>query len=139
VVAEVNHTLAASSEERTRDADLRRYAEQLETLGIQLDGAAEIATKGFMIIGTFRKTPLDSRKEHSFPDQLLRPLNRSSICALTDLQLFCMVLDARRNQGLKEKFANTLFSTNGVYSEHNDQSCWRDHLTDAVVEESGGD
>jgi hypothetical protein len=129
-IAEVNHTLAASPEERRRDADLRRYGELLETLNIPLDVPFNGVTKGIMVIGTFRKTPLDERIEASFPDQLLRPLNRSFVCALTGLQLFTMVMASRRDPTLRIQFAQSVLSANGVYVQDNATLQWTNHLTE---------
>jgi hypothetical protein len=131
--AEVNHTRVASSDERKRDADLRRYAERLQALKVPLDIESESDTKGIMVIGTFRKTPLDKRTEPDFPDQLLRPLRRSSICALTGLQLFSMVMAARRDVSLKQRFAASILSANGPYSFDAEQIAWTEYLNDAQM------
>lgn len=78
-VTEVNHALVSTMDERRNDVDLYRYHEKIEQIGIS-KGERDLECKGLMIIGTFRKIPIDLRKDPDYPDQLARPLGRSRIC-----------------------------------------------------------
>jgi hypothetical protein len=111
-VTETKHALVLSQEARLADHDLRRYGEQLAALGVRLE-ATNVDCKGIMVIGTFRKTPLSQRTLADYPDQMLRPLKRSRICALTGLDLFTMLMSSRTNPTLKAGFVDMLFETDG--------------------------
>lgn len=114
-VADVNHTLASSEVDRKRDADLAAYSNCLQELGLLPDEPNDGVCKGILVLGTFRKVPVDAR-EADFPDAVLRTLSRSKLCALTGLQLFALVMAAREDPALRTEFAQALFDTTGVLS-----------------------
>ena len=121
--AEVNLSQTLHEEERESDPDLRRYAEQLRSLGETSDAPGNC--KGIMIIGTFRGTPLNERTSPDFPDGVIRLLAQANVCALTGLQLFGLVLMARKNSAMKERIVDALYTTSGVC---NLALAWRDFL-----------
>jgi hypothetical protein len=121
-VADVKYACAASEEERDADADISRYANKLSALGISLP-TEDINVKGLMVIGTFRKVPLDKRVEADFPDPLMRTLSRSEVCALTGLQLLLVILQIRKDPTLKSKFIERLFATSGQLGQG---GSWKD-------------
>jgi hypothetical protein len=84
-----------------------------------------------MIIGTYRKTPLNERNDTGFPDPVARPINRSSVCALSGLQLLGSLLNCRKGQMTASEVLAKLFSTNGVFNEATD---WHNFLTMAKTE-----
>jgi len=122
-IADVKSARAASAEGPIGDVDLQRYADQLTALGVPTE--QEIEVRGLMVIGTFRKTPLDKRIEPDFPDPVMRTLSRSPVCALTGLQLLGMVLQVREDPSLKEKLVEQIFTTNGPLEL---QGSWKDFL-----------
>jgi hypothetical protein len=65
------------------DVDLGRYVEQLKLLPTdQLDRSSDC--KGILVIGTFRKLPLDQRAQQpDFPENVVRVIARQDVCALT--------------------------------------------------------
>ncbi|MET4843686.1 hypothetical protein [Bradyrhizobium japonicum] len=118
-VTEVNHALVSTEVERRNDIDLHRYHECLCQIGVALRDDADFECKGLMIVGTFRKTPLDERGT-DYPDQLARPLGRSRICSVTGLQLFNILMESRDKPELKTTFVDMLFETNGPLQGWND-------------------
>lgn len=129
-VAEVNHALADPT---SSDPDLYRYTQLLTELGIVLDEQKTIDTKGIMVIGTFRKTPLDERTQPDYPDQLLRPLSRSNICAITGLQLFAIIMETRLHPEKKKSIANEIFQTSGIFPNN---LAWDTYITKTVANET---
>jgi hypothetical protein len=110
--ADVNAALAARREDR--DADLALYAEKLGELGLDVDTpTTEIECRGLMIIGTYRQTPLGTRSADSFPDPVTRAIARSNVCALTGLDLYCLLHEVRADPNRKAE-VDQLFSINGV-------------------------
>jgi hypothetical protein len=69
-----------------------------------------------MIIGTFRQTPLPDRPPESFPDTVARAIQRSRVCALTGLDLYCFLQEAKIDPTRKPNFVNKLFGNNGPIS-----------------------
>jgi len=124
-VADVRYVCTVSDEEIAADADLQGYAEKLTDLGISTQARRDINIKGAMVIGTYRKTPLDKRLEPDFPDPVMRVVSRSEVCALTGLQLLLMVLRARKDPTLKPKFIEQLFATSGQLDL---KVSWKDFL-----------
>jgi hypothetical protein len=122
-VADVKSARAASAEGPIGDVDLQGYADQLTALGVPTEQETEV--KGLMVIGTFRKTPLEKRIEPDFPDPVMRALSRSSMCALTGLQLLGMILQVREDPSMKQKLVEQIFTTNGPLEL---QSSWKDFL-----------
>jgi hypothetical protein len=128
--AEIRRTLAADPDERQADPDLRRYAEKLSELGVDINRNAEgrVDCKPLLIVGTFRKTPLDHRNEQDFPDQVARTIKGSTACAITGLQLLGLLIEARRRPDFKADALASLFSTNGVFRSAEN---WQGFLTKA--------
>jgi hypothetical protein len=81
--------------------------------------------KGILILGTFRLLPLDQRTQADFTENVIRVLAMGDICALTGLQLYCLVLAARSEPDLKETIMAELFETRGVLGRARD---WRQIL-----------
>jgi hypothetical protein len=114
-VADVNKALTFSPEDRQRDPDLVRYSEKLCKLGLDLsDPNTDLECRGLMVIGTYRQTPLDKRAADSFPDALVRRISRSNVCALTGLDLYCLLYKIRADPSCKAEIVDRLFSTSGV-------------------------
>jgi hypothetical protein len=107
------------------DSELVSYRNKLVELGVPLEQSAdETDYKGIAILGTYRKMPLDQRPE-SFPDPVERVIVRSSVCALTGLQLFVLLRESRATPSLREEIINKLFETNGVLE---DGRSWQAYL-----------
>jgi hypothetical protein len=113
-VSEVNHALVSTVAERRNDVDLHRYNEKLGQIGIS-KGESDLECRGLMIVGTFRKVPIDQRTGPDYPDQLARPLGRSRICSMTGLQLFNALMSIRNDPELKKPFIEDIFETNGPF------------------------
>jgi hypothetical protein len=110
--------LSLSPEDRSSDADLRRYATQLAKLGVSIEQPGYKDCKGLIVVGTFRKTPIDQRVEaRDFPDPVSRLVSRQNICALTGATLLSMVLASRNDPILKAQFLEKLTSTAGILEE----------------------
>jgi hypothetical protein len=124
-VADVKYGCAASEEELRADADIRNYADKLTALGISLPVGQDINIRGLMVIGTFRKVPLDKRVEADFPDPVMRVASRSAVCAITGLQLLLMILQTRKDPTFKAKFIEQLFTTSGQLAL---DVTWKDFL-----------
>lgn len=124
-VTDVERALSYTSEERNADSDMKRYADALSHLGVPLDRGEGIPCKGIMVIGTFRKTPLDRRTEPDFADALARACNRSGITAITGLQLLLLIVLARKSKVSYEAIYAKLFSSEGVLEETD----WRQVLS----------
>jgi hypothetical protein len=99
------------------DAELALYREKLSELGVPPQPTIEAPDcKGIAILGTYRKLSLDQRPE-SFNDPVKRVIVRSNVCALTGLQLFTLVQEARATPSRREAIMDALFNTNGVLDE----------------------
>lgn len=109
-VAELNSALVL--EEGELDSDLKRYAGLVAGLPRALD---QSESKGFLIMGTFRKLPLSDRVQPSFPEPVSRVLERNDICALTGAQLYALIIAVRQDNNLKATILNELMNTKGVY------------------------
>jgi hypothetical protein len=127
-VADIKAACLAAPEDLEMYVDLKRYAEQLTELGVALPTPDNVRVKGAMVIGTFRKLPLDKRVEPDFPDAVTRAVNRSGVCGLTGLQLMCAVLKCRQEPAAKSAIIEQLFSTNGHLLQ---EYSWSDFLSAA--------
>jgi hypothetical protein len=54
-----------------------------------------------MIIGTHRQIALDVRPGDNFPDPVRRAIERTNVCALTGLDLYCLLQTIRANPNRK--------------------------------------
>jgi hypothetical protein len=124
-IADVRYACAASEEELRTDADMRNYKDKLTALDISFPAGQDINVRGLMVIGTFRKTPLDKRPEPDFPDAIMRVASRSEVCVITGLQLLLMILQSRNDPTFKAKFIEQLFTTS---SQPALDITWRDFL-----------
>jgi len=126
--ADIRRTLAANLEERQADSDLRRYAEKLKEVGVDIDSEANRGTecKPLLVVGTFRKTSLEQRSEPDFPDPVARTINRSTACAMTGLQLLGLLIQARGCPDFKAEARASLYATNGVFRSMEN---WQSFLT----------
>jgi hypothetical protein len=114
--ADVNACLSATPEDRKQDSDLERYAEKLTELGLNVSSPINnLECRGLMIINTFRQTPLHERNSDSYPDPVVRAIARSNVCALTGLDLYCLLKQAREEPSKKSEVTDILLSSlNGV-------------------------
>jgi len=124
--ADVNATLVSTPEDRTEHPELEQYAEKLLELGLAVDKpVTDIECRGVMIIGTHRQIPLDQRPVVSFPDPVARAIARSNVCALTGLDLYCVLQEVRVDPGRTQAIVDTLLSSKGVMSTKD----WRAFIT----------
>jgi hypothetical protein len=122
-IAEVNAALTMAPAERKQDPELEQYAERLTELGLDLSSAvANVECRGLMIIATHRQMPLDQRPSESFPDPVVRLLSRSAVCALTGLDLYCFLQQARNNEIRRSEISKMLLAESGVVTFQD----WRD-------------
>ena len=106
------------------DPVVAKYKEQLKKLNLEsLDRTVDC--KGILILGTLRLLPLDQRIQPDFVENVAQVLTRQDICALTGLQLYCLVLMARSDPATKKKIRSALFDTRGVLDMARN---WRDLL-----------
>lgn len=122
-VADINSALTASDEQKAADRDLYAYAQKIFELG--LPSGVETECKGVMVIGTYRKTPIDQRTKPDFPVPTERAINRSNVCALTGLQLLGILLETRKNPATNAEILGQMRATNGVLNYARD---WRAFL-----------
>lgn len=122
-IAELSDAVHSDLEDIKGDADIARYAECVSAVALSDYDGGDV--KGLLIVATFRRTPLDERSEPDFPDMVVRLLERSDICAMTGLQLFGLVMEAR-NTSLKLELRNEILTTRGVFSRGKD---WTVYLT----------
>ena len=108
---EVDAALAAA--ETDGDQLLQDYRRQLANLNLS-DRDASQDCKGVLVLGTFRRTPLDQRTLPDFPENVKGVMVRQDICALTGLQLFTLLELAHSDVSLKEQVKWALFTTRGV-------------------------
>jgi hypothetical protein len=114
-MAETNATLAVSPNDREGDPELEKYAEALGKLGIDVSKPRpELECRGLMVIGTYRNTPLDQRTIEDFPDPVKRGIERTPVCALTGLQLYCLLQQCRSGAMKRETVIAALFEKSGV-------------------------
>lgn len=109
---EVDAALAMGTEGGD-DPVLTAYREQLAKLDLT-DRDHDQDCKGILVLGTFRKTPLDQRTQQDFPENVKGVLVRQDICALTGLQLFVLSVLARSDETFKSQARDALFNTRGV-------------------------
>jgi hypothetical protein len=114
--AETNAALSATPNDRKQNPELEQYTQKLSELGIDTARpVTDIESRGLMIIGTFRQVPLEKRDQNaSFPDPVRRAIERTSICALTGLDLYCLLQEARHDPNEKTVVVNDLLSRDGV-------------------------
>jgi hypothetical protein len=125
-IAEVNAALTMAPAERKQDPELEQYAERLTELGLELSSpVTDVECRGLMIIATHRQMPLDQRPSESFPDPVARLLARSTVCALTGLDLYCFLQQARNNEIRRGEIAKMLLAEGGVVAAQD----WRDVVT----------
>lgn len=115
-VADVNLALVASDEQKAIDSTTASYASLLAELG-----CAPSPCKGLLVVNGYRKVPLPERTAANFPNPVLETIqNRSTVCAISGLQLLAFALEARKNPSSKPAIQDALFTTNGVISDFDD-------------------
>jgi hypothetical protein len=114
--AETNSALSATPEDRKQHPELEQYAQKLSELGIDTARpVTDIECRGLMIIGTFRQMPLEERdRKTSFPDPVSRAIERTSVCALTGMDLYCLLQGTRHDPNQKTVVVDDLLSRDGV-------------------------
>ncbi|MGJ5135696.1 hypothetical protein [Bradyrhizobium oligotrophicum] len=120
-MTEIDHILSMAPKERSREqADYVAAITQLET------PVGEVDTKGFLIVGTYRTTPISRRVERDLPDALERRVGIHDVCILTGLQLLGLILSSRRDPALKPIILQELFDTRGRLNRALD---WKEYLS----------
>lgn len=109
-VAEVKGTSKSAAE---------YHAAQLEKWVSEYYSNNGIQAKGFLIVNAFCETPLDERKEPSFPNQMLKYCTDREHCLITTAQLLNILLEIKRNPKKRDKIITKLFSTVGIYKGYN--------------------
>jgi len=123
-MTEIDHILSLPPEERSYEQmDYAATIEKLET------PVADLDCKGLLIVGTFRKTPLDQRSEPDLPDAAQRRLGGTDICILTGQQLMGLVLAARRDPQIKPVLVRDIMSAQGRLDRALD---WKEFLSPAM-------
>jgi hypothetical protein len=113
--ADVNRTLGSSLEDRKADPVRAQYAEKLAELGFDVDVEDDdLICQGLMVIGTFRKTPLDERLMENFPDPVAKAIARWHLAALTGLDLYCLVQEAKGNPSRKAEVGSEIMTLRAV-------------------------
>jgi hypothetical protein len=116
--------LAASMAPEERAADQKAYWDCLSKLPMDTNGP-ESACKGILVANTFRLLPLSKRVEPDFPDAMERKIAPMGVCALTGLQLFGLVVEARQNPDVRQDILATLIRTRGVLKRNDN---WKAYL-----------
>jgi len=123
--ADIAAARLSTEEDAADDIDLENYRTKLADLGVPIaNSEPELPCKGIVILGTFRKTPIDERS-NSFNDPVVRVINRSGICALTGLQLFNILREVRAELTSRNSAIDKIFGTNGVLDLGHE---WQGHL-----------
>jgi hypothetical protein len=125
-MAEVDLAVSMSPEER--GSDQKAYWDNLDKLPMDASGP-KAACKGILVVNTFRTLPPAERREPDFPDSMERKIAPMGVCALTGLQLFGLVIEARRNPEARKEIVQMLFETKGVVKRTAD---WSTYLTKAT-------
>jgi hypothetical protein len=128
-VSDIRSAITAPEDQKRTDKDLERYGQLLAELGVPAN--EEIECKGVMVIGTYRKMPINERKDIGFPDPVARPINRSHVCALSGLQLLGLYLDCRNGRKQGSEILAKIYATDGVFQEAAD---WRSFLAEVGCE-----
>src|SRR5262249_26040809 len=114
-IAELNAALSMDPADRADDPELEQYGKALTELGLDVSRpSSELTCRGLMIIGTHRQLALEERPAESFPDPVTRLLSRSNVCALTGLDLYCMVHESRTDASLRGQLTRMILTTGGV-------------------------
>lgn len=124
-VSDVNAAIMAGPTDSSLDPDIARYQKVLEELGIARGGGDQLECRGLLILGTHRLVPLSDRPTEQFPDPIARALTRVRVCALTGLDLYCIVQAIRTDPSRKMEIIDTLFETDGGLVGWD----WRNHIT----------
>jgi hypothetical protein len=116
--AETNSALCATPDDRKQHPELEQYAQKLSELGIDTASpVTDLECRGLMIIGTFRQAPLEERDQlASYPDPVTRAIERTSVRALTGLDLYCLLQEARQDPKQKNAAVDALLSGDEVLS-----------------------
>jgi hypothetical protein len=115
-VADVQTAVSATEETLRQDPDLSNYMKAILEIEPDLPNSlTPEACKGLLVIGTFRKVPLDQRSEVDFPDSVSRVISRSELCAMTGLQLLELVIRARTSPEDARKLREEIFTTVGQH------------------------
>lgn len=114
-VADVRAALTAEDETLKGDPDLQKYAAALDQLDTNLRGNQDVICKGLMILGTNRKIPPSERPADDFPGNVTRAAERSDVCAMSGLELFALLHEARHSSKSKADLREMIFSTAGKF------------------------
>jgi hypothetical protein len=123
--ADVSVALSSMPDEVATDTEIKAYQAKLAELGVATYQLEEpLDCKGIVILNTYRKIPINDRLE-GFGEPVTKVAVRSSVCALTGLQLFLILREIRADPSKKETITKKLFSTNGLLDEG---LSWEPHL-----------
>jgi hypothetical protein len=123
-MAELNNALHSEPDDLKGDPEIKKYAECAWAVSVADYNGQD--AKGLLIVATFRKLDLKSRKDEDFPDTVVRLLSRTDTCGLTGLQLFGLVLAVRADASLKEVVVKEILATRGKLERCTD---WSSFLT----------
>lgn len=107
-MAEIDNIMSLPPDEQSKDQ--KNYAKIITSLGASV---TEVDCKGILIVGTFRRTPLDDRTEPDLPDPVAKRLGTRDVCILTGSQLLGLVLAGREDPTLRNTFVQQLMNTRG--------------------------
>jgi hypothetical protein len=111
-MAELNNALHSEPEDIKGDPEIAKYAECVSKVALpSYDGSD---AKGLLVVGTFRQTPLNQRAESDFPDTVARLLQRTDTCGMTGVQLFGLVMAARKDAMMKAVIQKEIIETRGI-------------------------
>jgi hypothetical protein len=117
-MAELNLALHADAEHLEDDVEIKAYSTCVTQIALaHYDGSD---AKGVLIVGTFRTTALDERRDRDFPDTVERLLTRADTCGMTGVQLFGLVLAVRVDPSLKPIILQEILDTRGVLDRGKD-------------------
>jgi hypothetical protein len=118
---EVDFALSTPLDEAASDQVIGDYKAKLREL--DLTGRDEsLDCKGILVLGTFRSQLLPDRTQHSFGENVEMLLKREDVCAMTGLQLYCLVITARAEPEKRETIRAAIMQARGVLEAANDWS-----------------
>jgi hypothetical protein len=124
--ADVLHTLATASADRKGHPILTSYVTQMQNLGVDVGEGLAMPCKAIMVINAFRNTPPPERKDADFPPPMVGNIKLEHVCALSGLQLYNLVMQARTDPNSKDQIKKTLLETEGVLESGRD---WQTYLS----------
>lgn len=125
---EVDFALSTPLDEAASDQVIGDYKAKLSELDL-IGRDESFDCKGILVLGTFRSQPLPDRAEYGFGENVEMLLKREDACAMTGLQLYCLIITARAEPEKRESIRAAIMQARGVLEAAND---WRQILQAAV-------